>query len=374
MDQSLYRYSLCLALPLMVFFGFHMLFARVPEKRIFSNFLLSRRLMGTALLLLAANYSVHLFYLVRLKDITATILMNMATYFLCYWLFSSAMMTLLDKRYVTRNRFTHHITMWLCYSAMAGVTSILLPSDSNARICTTIALAVWLMIYGLFLSIRLLRTYSKAIRIFENTHSDDIGAYIRWLSIFTYWAIGFGVGSGLLTFLPDEYVYIWILSAIPFYIYLYCCYQNYILLYEKVENALLEDADLMDSDENALNGTNIDELPIHHSDIARRIEEWVESEGYCKQGITLNDLSQLLCTNRTYLSEYINGKYHMPFRDWISDLRIEHAKRLMTERPQLKIHEISEIAGFLSPSHFSRTFSEKENCSPTRWRKIQSPE
>ena len=49
---------------------------------------------------------------------------------------------------------------------------------------------------------------------------SDIGAYIKWLSIFTYWAVTFGVGCGLLTFLPDEYIYIWILSSVPFYIYL----------------------------------------------------------------------------------------------------------------------------------------------------------
>ena len=85
----------------MLFFGFHMLFGRTPEKRVFANYLLSRRLMGTALLILAANYSVHLFYGIRLKDVNATILMNLSTYFLCYWLFSSAMMTLLNNRYVT---------------------------------------------------------------------------------------------------------------------------------------------------------------------------------------------------------------------------------------------------------------------------------
>ena len=50
MDQSLYSYSLCAAIPLMLFFGFHMLLARTPDKKIYSNFLLSRRLMGIAML------------------------------------------------------------------------------------------------------------------------------------------------------------------------------------------------------------------------------------------------------------------------------------------------------------------------------------
>lgn len=371
MNQSLYSYSLCIALPLMLFFGFHMLLARVPEKKVFANFLLSRRVMGTALLILAVNYSVHFFFAIRLKDQNATIVMNLVTYFLCYWLFSSAMMTLLDNRYITRRRLTRHLSMWLSYSLLASVV-LLCFGNAKVKSWGTVALAVWLVAYGLFLSVRLLRTYARAVKMLAENHSDDIEAYIRWLSIFTYWAIGFGVGCGVLTFLPDKYVFIWILSSVPFYIYLYGCYQNYMLFHEMVENAFLKENELTETDatqpEEAISD---DEVPAYHSDIARRVKEWIENEGYRKPGITLNELSLQLCTNRTYLSAYINSVYQMSFRDWITALRIEYAKRAMKLQPQLKIQEISESSGFLSLSHFTRTFSQKEGCSPARWRKNQ---
>ncbi|MGN0069210.1 MAG: helix-turn-helix domain-containing protein [Prevotella sp.] len=368
MDQSLYLHSLYISLPLMLFFGFHMLFARTPEKKIFSNFLLSRRLMGTALLILAANYCVHLFFSIRLRDVNATILMNLLTYFLCYWLFSSAMMTLLDNRYITRQRFARHIGLWLAFSALACVV-LILPTEDMVHPWGLIALAAWLVTYGLYLSARLICTYKKAIKMFENTHSDDIGSYIRWLSIFTYWAVGYGVSCALLTFLPDEYVFIWILSSIPFYIYLYCCYQNYILFYEKVENAFLEDMEMSEAETVRQDGEMGEEdLPAYHTDIESHISDWMDSHGFCQPGITLNDLSVLLCTNRTYLSEYINRVYQVSFRDWITDLRIEYAKTLMQEQPQLRIQDISDSSGFLSLSHFTRTFTTKEGCSPARWR------
>ncbi|MGN0232817.1 MAG: AraC family transcriptional regulator, partial [Bacteroidaceae bacterium] len=220
MDESLYHLSLFIALPLMLFFGFHMVFARVPEKKIFANFLLSRRLMGTALLILSANYMVHLFCTIRLKDQDATILMNLTTYFVCYWLFSSAMMTLLDSRYITRRYVVCHLSMGVIFSAFSCVVSLCI-DNIQMKSKGLLLLAMCLVVYGLFLAIRLIRTYNKAMRMFENTHSDDIGSYIRWLSTFTYWAVCFGVGCGILTFLPDEYVFIWILSSIPFYIYLY---------------------------------------------------------------------------------------------------------------------------------------------------------
>ena len=366
MNESLYSLSLIISLPLMLFFGFHMLFGRTPEKKVFANYLLSRRLMGVALIILASNYLVHLLYSMRTKDINATISMNLSTYFICYWLFSSAMMTLLDNRYITRHRFGYHISMWLIFLSLACAVT-LFPVFNSIRTLGIGILAAWLVIYGLFLSVRLLRTYSRAIKMFSNTHSDDIGSYIRWLSIFTYWAIGYGVSCSLLTFLPDKYIFIWILSSIPFYIYLYCSYQNYILFYEKVETAFMEDNDINDTD-TSIDNHNADIPPSYHHDIEKRIQEWIDKDGYLKPGITLNELSMQLCTNRTYLSQFINSTYHVSFRDWITNMRIEYAKRLMQRQNSLKLQEISEASGFLSLSHFTRTFKAKEGCSPSRWR------
>ena len=47
-----------------------------------------------------------------------------------------------------------------------------------------------------------------------------------------------GSGCGLFTFIPEKFAFIWILSSIPFYIYLFCSYMNYMLFYERVETAL----------------------------------------------------------------------------------------------------------------------------------------
>lgn len=355
---------------LLLFFGFDMLFARVPEKKDFSNYLMSRRMMGAALLIIAAGNAVHLLFDIRLKALDISILLNMTTYFMCYWLFSSALMTLLVDNFVTRRRTAVHLTLWLVYAALAAA-EMLLPED--VRVWATRVLAAVLLIYGIFLAIRMLRTYRRAIRLFENTHSDDIGAYIRWLSVFTYWAAGFGVSCALLTFLPYEYVFLWTLAAVPFYIYLYCCYKNYLFFHEQVETAIREDEDMMHA---GLDDQAVPEVsdgagkavPVYFSDIAQRMDVWIKDEGYRKPGLTLSELATQFCTNRTYLSEYINTVYRKNFRDWITDLRIESAKRLMLNNPGMKVQDVSDQAGFLSLSHFSRIFREKEGCTPAKWR------
>lgn len=371
MEPSIYSFSLCTALPLMLFFGFYFLFAKTPEKKIFTNYLRSRQMMGIAMLLLSANYSVHLFFGIRFKNVNSSILMNMSTYFLCYSLFSSALIMLLDRFYITKRRVWTHIILWIIFSTFSGVVLFLLPSGIMQKI-SLFALAVWLIAFGVVLARRVIVAYRRAIRIFNETQADDIGAYIEWLSIFTYWAVIFGVGCGLLTFLPDRYVYIWVLSSIPFYCYLFHCYQNYLLFYEQVENAFEQD---IQSEEELLTNSGIEpemvseEVPESYTEFIEKVDNWIKTDGYVQQGLTIKELSKILYTNRTYLSAYIKTTYKMTFREWITSLRLEYAKNILKEHPEINIQKLAESSGFLSQSNFIKLFSEKEGCTPAKWKK-----
>ena len=372
MEPSIYSFSLCTALPLMLFFGFYFLFAKTPEKKIFKNYLRSRQIMGIAMLLLSANYSVHFFFGIRFKNADSAILMNMSTYFLCYSLFSSALIMLLDRFYITKRRVWTHIILWIIFSTLSGVVLFLLPSGIMQKF-SLFALAAWLVVFGVVLARRVIIAYRRAIRIFNETQADDIGAYIEWLSIFTYWALIFGVGCGLLTFLPDRYVYIWVLSSIPFYCYLFHCYQNYLLFYEQVENAFEQD---IQSEEELLTNSETEheivfekEVPRSYTEFIERVDNWIKTDGYVQQGLTIKELSEILYTNRTYLSAYIKTTYKMTFREWITSLRLEYAKNILKEHPEINIQKLAESSGFLSQSNFIKLFSEKEGCTPAKWKK-----
>ena len=372
MEPSIYSFSLCTALPLMLFFGFYFLFAKTPEKKIFTNYLRSRQIMGIAMLLLSANYSVHFFFGIRFKNADSAILMNMSTYFLCYSLFSSALIMLLDRFYITKRRVWTHIILWIIFSTLSGVVLFLLPSGIMQKF-SLFALAAWLVVFGVVLARRVIIAYRRAIRIFNETQADDIGAYIEWLSIFTYWALIFGVGCGLLTFLPDEYVFIWILSSIPFYSYLFYSYQNYLLFYEQVENAFEQD---IQSEEELLTNSETEheivsekEVPRSYTEFIERVDNWIKTDGYVQQGLTIKELSEILYTNRTYLSAYIKTTYKMTFREWITSLRLEYAKNILKEHPEINIQKLAESSGFLSRSNFIKSFTEKEGCTPGKWKK-----
>ena len=98
------------------------------------------------------------------------------------------------------------------------------------------------------------------------------------------------------------------------------------------------------------------------------LEAWLEEEKpYLNPDFQLTDLRQVLPMNRTYLSRFINSAYGCSFYQWVNDLRIKEAKRLITEQPYLKIQDIAERCGFSSRRVFTQVFIRETGQTPTEW-------
>ena len=99
-----------------------------------------------------------------------------------------------------------------------------------------------------------------------------------------------------------------------------------------------------------------------------KLEQWMETEKpYRNPEFRLNDLRQVLPLNRTYLSQLINAEYGCTFYQFVTNYRIEEAKRLMKEQPDLKMQDIAEQCGFSSPVVFSRIFTRETGMTPSEW-------
>lgn len=195
METTIYHYALCVSLTLMLFFSYRFVFGRLPDSELYRPYRQSRRLMGVALLELSANYMVHFFVTPRAVCPSIAILMNLCTYWLSVWLFGSAMMLLLDREWVSRRRFIRHIVSWVAYCLITLVLWFLLPSRVSLT-ALPIVLAIVFMAYAVRVARKVFLTFRRTIRQLDDFYSDDGAAYIRWMSVFTYWAVFFGAGQG----------------------------------------------------------------------------------------------------------------------------------------------------------------------------------
>ena len=98
------------------------------------------------------------------------------------------------------------------------------------------------------------------------------------------------------------------------------------------------------------------------------LQAWLaKKKPYLNPDFQLMDLRQVLPMNRTYLSQFINSEYGCSFYQWVNGLRIEEAKRLMIDHPEMTIEDVSARCGFSSVRSFYRTFSRETGLAPKEW-------
>ena len=99
-----------------------------------------------------------------------------------------------------------------------------------------------------------------------------------------------------------------------------------------------------------------------------KLEEWMETDKpYLNPDFRLMDLRQILPLNRTYLSQLINAEYGCSFYQFVTNYRIEEAKRVMVANPFIKMQDVAEQCGFSSPTVFARVFSREVGMTPSEW-------
>ncbi len=365
MEIKLYNYVLVASLSLMLFFSYRFIFGQLPKTKYRGRYLQSRRLMGFAMLVLSVNYMIHFVYTPRRASDALAIVINLCTYWIAVTLFGSAMMTLLEKERVTRRRVGKHVAAWVVYCLLAVVMWYAVPEGLPCRVMLFVLDALFVL-YALKVVARIFVTFQKIRRRLDNYYADDKRLYVRWMSVITYWALSFGLGQSGFTLLPRAYLIFWMISAIPFYVYLYTSYANYYLFYEYEDGLVAKEDPEVQPDpvaETAVEGMSKQQ----ETALSRRLAAWVEQKGFTAGGLTIEDVARATGTNRTYVSSFINTRYGVTFREWINGLRLDYAKQLMTAGAGMPVSEVARLAGYLSLSYFTKTFKDNEGVTPGKW-------
>ena len=89
--------------------------------------------------------------------------------------------------------------------------------------------------------------------------------------------------------------------------------------------------------------------------MTERIIALVENDKiYLQPDLKLDDLAQMMHTNRTYIYQAVNQQMGISFNEFINRYRIAHAKRLMASDPTLSMNDVALHSGFASLSSFYR--------------------
>lgn len=234
---------------------------------------------------------------------------------------------------------------------------------------------VWLCSVSVYLLMSL--AYYRKYKEFTNTELSfaDIAGF-RWLRnflwVFTALTLLFLFEHILSIFVDLHYAQNWYY----FLAFAIICYYMAISAYNAQpirELKLTFEPDLItDSRETAL----VDETATVVDDTwmqpwKDKLEMAIDEKIFLKADLTLSDLALQLGTNASLLSKVINGSYGLSFNDFINQLRVKEAVRLM-QHPQYMNFSLLAIAleaGFYSKATFNRAFKKFTGVNPSEYLK-----
>jgi AraC-like DNA-binding protein len=110
----------------------------------------------------------------------------------------------------------------------------------------------------------------------------------------------------------------------------------------------------------------VDPFKENETDRMSSVYEYI-LKNYRKK-INLNELADLLCMTPTSFSRYFTTVNNKGFAKFISELRVKHACKLLTET-DLSIAIIAERSGFKTLSNFNKQFKDEMKKKPSDYKK-----
>lgn len=329
----------------------------------------SRWMIVVALIGLAIQYAVQMLFGFRAADDSLGAIVNILIYTPCFSLISMGIYNI----ETTSSKLRKMILMCSgIYAAIIVVFCVGISLHHSLYIREGLYLMLTLFCVSVFYCIyMIIQEMIRRKNMLETMAATDLLPYVRYsrASVIILWlavlAMPVAIFSTTLLYIvgPAE------LLALLFF--------N--LTFIALGSSYIPTEELLDKEENIQRcGGAKEEKPLQQLSEDRRnfiqnsLDQWCMDLGYKDCNVNMLTLSRTLCISKNELSLFFDQCLHSNFRIWLSEIRLNAAKKMMLEYPDYSNDIISAECGFSCRTHLYRIFKTKEDCSPTEWRDFHS--
>lgn len=91
-----------------------------------------------------------------------------------------------------------------------------------------------------------------------------------------------------------------------------------------------------------------------------------------QKNITLDEIASVSNMTKNAFCRYFKVRTNKSFFQFLIEIRIERAGKLLSKNNELSVLEIAELCGFNNISNFNRKFKELKHTSPLQYRKLNA--
>lgn len=346
------------ALPMFVAVSFLLLFNRGKLQSAVYN--RSRWFITAATLLLGIQFTIQYLYHLREQSVTLCWTLNMMTYVIATPLYNMAELNLLRAGHNMRRRYKwNSIFMAVCYVILSiGYFTDTLINDHQPWLTATFVVATLYFLKVIELSLILGKEMNQArIRLTDEELADRHNALrhtarvMWWIIFFSLFSPWVGMSSSLLL---NALYGIVIFFLLLIFIATFLVYGKNMAECIKVDDEIAEAVKT--------------ETDTQNEQIRQRIEQWVSERHFTDPKVTIGSALSDMGISSTALNYYL--EQHTPvdnYRRWLPYLRIEEAKRIMTEHPEYTLEAIAADCGYANKSSLSHAFKLQVGMTPAVW-------
>jgi AraC-like DNA-binding protein len=225
-------------------------------------------------------------------------------------------------------------------------------------------------ISAIFIVFRVSRKYDQYLKDnFSNLEHLTVGWLRTFITMLFFCLMAWGVTNWESTWFGDIFFYIFTVTVwVIFYFY-------------SKGHTLVEVPDLLNF--KALI-TNEKEPPVPEQEnihknqngnfaFTKKLARLMEIDClYLNPNLTIEELTNAVGTNRTYLSNYLHKELNTNFYEYVNFFRIQKACKMLLVDETEKIETIAEACGFNSISTFRRAFVKQTGKTPSEYKENHS--
>ena len=145
-----------------------------------------------------------------------------------------------------------------------------------------------------------------------------------------------------------------------------------VLVKQNMKIAQKELADKKNPEESDIINPQEIEEQESNKNLIDKLNQYIEEEKpYLQSDFSMDELCQVLQSNRSYISRAINTSKGKSFTDFLNELRVQEARRLLVDAKykHITMEGIAQMSGFASRSSFYNNFNKCLGITPSYFRK-----
>ena len=330
----------------------------------------SRWLMTAGLLLICTQFLTQYIGNFRSTDISKAVIINIAFFIPCSALISMSILNLQRQGKLKMVDKWVWVPSWLIAMALlttAAMTEDLTDGEKSGRMIR--AEIISSVLYGLtqlHYSFVMFKELKRMETVLDNYYDNRRDGLLTWMKVNVAFLAFMALFVPVVIFGEK-----WLLTCFGALLFMglfyqWACFCRYLISADAKDMSDAEEvsSEVQKETKEYCNKNTVS--PEMKQRVERAINQWIAKDGYLRKGLTSPVVAKEMKLPRYQLACWIKYAGYPSFSNWITTLRVNHAKSLLAAHPDWSNEAIADHCG-ISLSHFQKVFHDQTGMTPAQY-------